>query len=240
MFRQIFARSNLTALALLGALLVAEPARAQQGWYLYDWSGGWGTSSVGSFYRGGYEDFEYAAPSYATPGYYTFSGFSPSGPVTGFQSFFAPRIAQDYGYFSSTPNYYTFSGFSPSGSMAGYQSLSVPQIAQDYGYFSQDYGYFGPSVAAHAAAVNQAVLINVSVPAHAEISFEGEETAQTGAFRQFVSPSLVPGREYTYHIEVRWTEAGMEATRSRRVTVHAGDVVNLSFHSGSNSANSVP
>jgi uncharacterized protein (TIGR03000 family) len=199
MCRQIFAGSSLTALALLGALLVPEPAAAQQGWRLYDWSGGWGPSSAGSFYRGGYQDFGYSAPStfYSMPSYYTFPGFYSNGPITGYPSFYQPRIGHDYGYFSM-------------------------------------------STAGNTWAVNRAALINVSVPANAEVSFEGEETAQTGSFRQFISPLLTPGHDYFYDIEVRWVEDGMETSRSRRISVHAGDVVNLSFHSGTAFKSSVP
>ena len=197
MFRQIFAGSSLTALALLAALLVPEPALAQQGWHLYEWSGGGNPSSAGSFYRGGYQDFGYWAPNtfYSTPSYYTFPGFYFNEPLTGYPSFDQPRIGQDYGYFS----------------MSGAGNT-----------------------------VNRAALINVSVPANAEISFEGEETAQTGSFRQFISPPLTHGHEYFYDIEVNWVEDGRKTSRSRRISVHAGDVVNLSFHSGTAFDGSVP
>jgi uncharacterized protein (TIGR03000 family) len=200
MYRQIFARINLTALALLGALLVPEPAAAQQGWHLYKWSGGWSSGPVDSFYyRGGNGGFEYPALSYSysMPGYYTLPSLSVSDQVTGYEGGFRPRIAQDY-------------------------------------------GYFGVSAAGDTSSVNGAVLINLSVPANAEISFDGQETVQRGAFRQFVSPPLFPGNEYSYDIEVRWTENGTESSQSRRITVHAGDIVNLFFHSGADSASTVP
>jgi uncharacterized protein (TIGR03000 family) len=195
MCRQIFARLHLTALALLGALLVPEPAAAQQGWHLYEWSGGWSPSSFDSSYRAGSGGFEYPSPSYSysMPSYYTFPGLSLNEPATGYQWGFRPRIA---------PNY----------------------------------GYFAPG---DTSAVNGAALINLSVPANAEISFEGQETVQKGAFRQFISPPLIPGNEYSYDIEVRWTENGTESTQSRQITVHAGDVVNLLFDAGTASANTV-
>ncbi len=81
MFQRIFARSNLAAAALLGFLLVPDPAAAQQGQNLYEWSGGWGRSSGGS--SGSYGGLEYAAPSYYT------------GPLAGYQPFYQPGIAQE-------------------------------------------------------------------------------------------------------------------------------------------------
>jgi uncharacterized protein (TIGR03000 family) len=198
MRRQILARINVMALALLGTLLVAGPAAAQQGFHLFEWSGGWGPDSANPSYRGGFGGFEYAAPgySYSLPSYYTFPGLSFSEPSTGYPWGFQPTIGQDYGNFVS-----------PAG---------------------------------HASVGNGGVLINLAVPANAEISFDGQETVQKGGFRQFISPPLIPGQEYSYDIEVRWTEDGTESTQSRRITVHAGDVVNLLFNAGTASASTIP
>ena len=79
------------------------------------------------------------------------------------------------------------------------------------------------------AAGNREVTVNVSVPDGAEITFNGSKTAQTGARRAFVSPPLAPGRDYVYDVTARWQEGGREVTRTQRVTVHAGDVINLNF-----------
>jgi uncharacterized protein (TIGR03000 family) len=178
---RIFAWSNLTAVAVLGSLLVPPFAAAQQGQHLYEWSGG-GRSSSGPSYRGGYGNFATPAPSY-----YTAPGSLPSGPMTGYQAFYPPQ--------------------------GGYL-----------------YGSYGTSAAATALDVNRAVWLNVSVPANAEIWFDGAKTAQRGAFRQFITPPLAPGQDYAYDVKVRWPEDGREVTR--RLTVHAGDVVNLVFDSG--------
>lgn len=190
MFRRIFALGSLPALAVIGSLLVAEPAAAQQGQNLYEWSGGWGRTSGGSSYAGGYGSLESTAPTYyAPPGYYVAPSTPPSGPMIGYQPGYTPAIAQEY-------------------------------------------GYFAPSAAGEAPALNREVVINVSVPANAEIWIEGKKTAERGTVRQFISPPLTAEREYSYDIKARWMEEGKEVTRSRRLTVHAGDVVNLSFGSG--------
>jgi uncharacterized protein (TIGR03000 family) len=177
MVRQIFARSNLMALALLGILLVAEPASAQL------------------FRRQSSADY--------------------NGYWNGAQ-----------GYYYSTPSYYT-------GSNPEYQPFFSPQIGQQYGYYRM-------SSAVAGWTGNSTALINVSVPADAMIWFESAQTTQTGNFRQFISPPLTPGQEFTYNIQVKWNGAGSEVTRSRRITVHAGDIINLSFNSSSNTGNSVP
>jgi uncharacterized protein (TIGR03000 family) len=181
MVGKIFARSNMVALALLGTLLVAEPAAAQR------------------FRRAGGAD--YNADWYGTSGYY------------------------------SMPSYYT--GASPM-----YQSFFTPQIAQQYGYYAM-------SGVMNGVVGNSAALINVSVPADAVISFEGRETTQTGDFRQFISPALTSGQEFTYDIEVRWNRDGTEVTRNRHITVHAGDIINLvfrssAFNSSQSTGNSIP
>jgi uncharacterized protein (TIGR03000 family) len=201
MFRQIFAWSNMTTLALLGALLVPEPAAAQQGLFRSGRSGVWGPPSTGSFYRGGYDGFEYGVP----------------------------------GYYYSTPSYDTVPSFSGRRGVIGYQPSYSPWIGQEYGFF----GMNGMNGIGDVSTVNRAALINVSVPANAVITFEGKETSQMGAFRQFISPPLIPGQEFSYTIKVRWTEDGTEVTRSRHITVHAGDVVNLTFNSGTPSTSSV-
>jgi len=79
------------------------------------------------------------------------------------------------------------------------------------------------------AAGNQPVWINVSVPANAQILFGTDKMAQGGTRRAFVSPPLARGHDYTYDITVKWQQEGREVVRNRRITVHAGDVVNLSF-----------
>jgi len=93
------------------------------------------------------------------------------------------------------------------------------------------YGYYhAPS---QASPANDTVTINVTVPADdAKILFGGSMTVQRGKQRQFVSPPLQPGQEYTYDIQVNWKQDGREVTRNRRITIHAGDVVNLTFPLG--------
>ena len=70
----------------------------------------------------------------------------------------------------------------------------------------------GPSVP------GRAVHFAVTVPADAEVWFDGAKTAQAGPYREFVSPPLRPGRSYSYDVRARWKDGGREVDRTRRVT----------------------
>jgi uncharacterized protein (TIGR03000 family) len=64
--------------------------------------------------------------------------------------------------------------------------------------------------------------ILVKIPADAEVWFGQGKTQQSGAQREFVSPALSPGKDYTYDIKARWMEGGQEVVQTRRVDVTAG------------------
>jgi uncharacterized protein (TIGR03000 family) len=74
-----------------------------------------------------------------------------------------------------------------------------------------------------------AVTIRMQVPSGARVWLEGKETSQGGTNRMLVSPSLEPGYEYVYHIRVQWVQNGETVERNREVTVHPGDLINLSI-----------
>jgi len=180
MFTRILAPRKLAIAALLGFLLLPEPATAQQGMNLYQWSGHYGSGSGGA---------EYYGPSPI--------------PRTPYESANVPATV--------------------------YQPISQPMTTTERGLVLT-------STAGQGAAQSRAVLLNVSVPAAAEIWFEGKKTAQSGRLRQFISPPLIPGREYSYDVKARWTENGKELTRTRHLAVQAGDVISLSFNSATPSA----
>jgi uncharacterized protein (TIGR03000 family) len=70
------------------------------------------------------------------------------------------------------------------------------------------------------------VAIDVTGPADAKIMFDGKATMQTGAHRQFFSPSLVAG-SYRYEVHATWLENGKEISQRRTVPVQPGDVVRI-------------
>src|SRR5207245_10829800 len=87
-----------------------------------------------------------------------------------------------------------------------------------YNYFQPSYGYvdsarptpyYYPETSAGAGEDQDpnVAMLQVRVPENAEIWFAGSKTNQTGPVRHFVSPSLQPGRTFTYEIRARWTDA---------------------------------
>ena len=201
MVRPIASTTGLIPLAVLGWLLPARPAAAQNEGYSvwqHRYSGGGGGWASGG---GGWRSRSfYVPPSTAYYGYAP--AFAPSALVAPGQSFYYAPGAAYYAY--APPVNATAPGVRT-------QSLYAPGAA---------------------SPVNAPVTIDVTVPADAEIWIEGSRTARTGPQRRFVSPPLAPGRDYTYDFRVSWNRDGREVTSTRRITVHAGDVVNLTFPLG--------
>ena len=70
--------------------------------------------------------------------------------------------------------------------------------------------------------------ICVVVPSAARVWIDGQETAQAGGQRNFESPALIPGKEYTYNVTARWTGPdGKEVSQTRQVDVQANASVNV-------------
>jgi uncharacterized protein (TIGR03000 family) len=67
-------------------------------------------------------------------------------------------------------------------------------------------------------------LIVAHVPEDARIWFEDEPTNQTGTLRQFLSPPLTPGKNYTYTVRVQWPEDGKWVSQVHSFPIHAGDI----------------
>jgi uncharacterized protein (TIGR03000 family) len=172
MFRQILSLTGLIPLTVLGWLLSAGPAAAQnQGYSVWANAHGGGGSSWGS---GGWRS----------------------------RSFYVPGSTANYDYRAT--------------------AASAP-ITRSRSY------YYAP---AEASSVNNTVTLNLTVPADAKIWVEGSPMGVGGGQRQFVSPPIQPGHEYTYDLQVSWKQDGHEVTQKRQITVHAGDVVNLTFPVG--------
>jgi len=79
------------------------------------------------------------------------------------------------------------------------------------------------------AVPDSIVVINLRVPADAEIWFNGDKTVQTGALRHFSSPPLSADKDGTYDIRCRWNDNGRQMERTRHLTVRAGDRLTLRF-----------
>jgi uncharacterized protein (TIGR03000 family) len=123
----------------------------------------------------------------------------------------AGSSSRGYGNYYPGPSYY------PRG-----PAVTAPQ-AGSYGNLNTE-GYYGSGMQG-----NRAISVQVTVPADAQIWFDGTQTKQTGTLRHFVSPPVAPGRDYAYEVQVKWMKDGKEVSQKRRVTVHAGDSIDLAF-----------
>jgi uncharacterized protein (TIGR03000 family) len=71
--------------------------------------------------------------------------------------------------------------------------------------------------------------ITLEVPADAEVRFNGHKTRSTGAVREYDSPPLSPGYDYTYQVQATWQQGGRTVSQSREVSVTRGSRVTLTF-----------
>jgi uncharacterized protein (TIGR03000 family) len=78
---------------------------------------------------------------------------------------------------------------------------------------------------ARAQTGEMPVVMNMTVPADAQIWIDGNATTQTGSNRTFTSPPLPNGRKYVYQVRVVMGDR----EEDRRVSVRGGDRINLNF-----------
>jgi uncharacterized protein (TIGR03000 family) len=71
--------------------------------------------------------------------------------------------------------------------------------------------------------------ITIKTLADAEIWFDGTKMTETGPVRQFYSPPLKRGLDYSYEIRSRWRQDGRTITQTREVFVSAGSHITVDF-----------
>jgi len=129
------------------------------------------------------------------------------------------------GYFGVYDNPWLYAGYN-SGYAGGYyvpDSYSVPSL-EEPAYPYQEPGY-APSL-----GQDDAVHLRVKVPvADAQLWVEGQATSQTGAERDFDSPSLTPGKPFLYEMRAQWTENGRPVLQTRKIVVRAGEHLLVDF-----------
>jgi uncharacterized protein (TIGR03000 family) len=237
MFRRIFSCGGLLLLA--GAVLFATPtsgwARAGHGGGAHfggahfggaRFGGGFGGYRGGfyhgGFYRGGYH------PSYGYHHYYRPSYGGWGYPYYGYYGYgYYPYYGYGYSYYDP----YLSTGLATSPVLSDgsaevtpvYPDVAASGTALTTGYQS----YSLP--AASTGQPDGVARVTVTVPADAEVSFDGTMTLSKGAVRQYDSPPLEPGTRYTYDVKATWNENGREVTQTQRVEVTAGAHVNVSF-----------
>ena len=222
MFRRLITQMGLPAITGLSLLLAGGPAKAsEQGWPIVgrNWSyyGRSYPTSTGSSATGYYEAYPSSLGGYSPEYYaaypYSYGSYSPEYFAT-----YQTWIPQPGGYYGSTsPENYNWSSTSQ-----GYYGSTATE------------GYYGTSTA--DSLRERSILVNLRVPRDAKIWFDENPTNQTGTMRSFESPPVAAGRDYVYDIRIEWKRDGKNITQTRRVKVHAGDVINLTMGSAAESA----
>jgi uncharacterized protein (TIGR03000 family) len=213
---------KLSILALAATLLVAgaSPAYAQRGGGRGGMGGGGGGRGGGGGNWGGYRGGNWGGYNNNNNNWGAFAVGVGVGalarPYGGYGGYYG-----GYGY--SSPGYY----------------YSDPGYSSNYVVPSTSY-YSGPADAGYTSAAPampaNAATINMRVPPNAQVFFGDQQatTGNTGTYeRRFVSPPLDPGSNYQYQLRAQWMENGQMVNRVRTVAVHANDVVNVDFMSGS-------
>jgi uncharacterized protein (TIGR03000 family) len=228
---------GVCCIASAAFLWVAAPALAQKGGGGH--GGGGGHSGGGSGYGGGGgagRSFSGTASRGGSPSAarsYS-SGFSGSysrypGAYGSRSNYYRPYYRHYYpGFFGAygfyDPWFYSFYYPSFIGPWYPLGMTYGSSVAQLHPYLSDTLGEPPP------LADDNMVHLRLKVPAGvADVWFENQKTEQTGAQRDFDSPSLTPGKTYTYDVRVRWSDNGREKTDTRKLYVRAGERLLIDF-----------
>jgi uncharacterized protein (TIGR03000 family) len=71
--------------------------------------------------------------------------------------------------------------------------------------------------------------LEIRLPADAELRLQGVKMNERGSLRRITTPTLDPGMDYTYDVNARWMENGMQVSKDRHVMVRAGDKWTVDF-----------
>ncbi len=124
------------------------------------------------------------------------------------------------------PHAYRYDYFYPS-----YYSGYYPRY-QDYSDIQYTVRSYEPPVTKVATTPLAPAIarLQVLVPdADAEVWVEGHKTSSRGATRNFESPELRPGKDFTYDVKASWKQDGKTVTEERQVSVSAGGFFVVDF-----------
>jgi uncharacterized protein (TIGR03000 family) len=71
--------------------------------------------------------------------------------------------------------------------------------------------------------------ILVNVPINARVYFNGSNAPSAGTARQFTTPALPLGSQYSYDVQASWEENGRPVTQTQRVLVSGGSTARVTF-----------
>jgi uncharacterized protein (TIGR03000 family) len=141
-----------------------------------------------------------------------------AGPSSGGRSF---QYRAGGGYSSSAPAAISAGDFTPAsrGEPVFYAYYAPPARSSSGGEEESELG-----------GQNAAAMIQLTVPANAEVWLDGHKTHQAGAGRSFITPPIQPGKSFSYDFRVRWTTAaGIVVDVTRPIQVRAGRQTMIRF-----------
>jgi len=159
---------------------------------------------------GGYNPYYYSFG-------YTSYGYTPYG--YGYGAYPGYRMGI---YYASTSNYRP-STYTPTPATSRISPAST--VAVNTSVRPASYESYYPA----NPVTSQTALIEVRVPAEAEVWFDGEKSIQTGLERSFRSPALQPDTIYSYEVKARWTENGKPVEKMRKVRIMKGEQIRITF-----------
>jgi uncharacterized protein (TIGR03000 family) len=206
----------------------------------------------GSFHNGGFHHGDFHHGDFHHGGFhhggFVDGGFHHDGFHHGgrwwYPGFYGLYGAWPYNY-GGYSDYYPYSYDAPSYDWSGpaYDSTYYGLYVQEAPSYPDSYTsvapptasgqvYYPPAAVASDTALaqpNNTAHVTVTVPADAEIWFQGAKMTSTGSVRQYQSPPLTPGIRYAYEVRARWNENRREVTQTQRIEVTAGTRVNVQF-----------
>jgi uncharacterized protein (TIGR03000 family) len=153
-------------------------------------------------------------------------GYHHYYPGYGFYGYY-PYAYDYYPYYSDT---YPYAGSAPAYDY-GYDGDQTLPYAEGPPGATFSFDAYNAAVAPNTASLraDKVAHMTVHVPADARVWFGTTKTTSTGSVRQYESPPLTPGSQYTYEIRARWTQNGQEVTQTQQVPLTAGGHVNVTF-----------
>jgi uncharacterized protein (TIGR03000 family) len=261
MIRKTLTHLTLPAIASAALLFAASPAFAQHGgghggggfhaggggFHAGGYHGGFG-GYHGAYYGGGYRA-GYGGYNYGYRGYRPYYRGYNTYPYYG--SWYYPYYYGGWSY-----PYYYGSGYSPFFDSSGYVAPSgsdpvtdpntpptqttdpsnvnslapVAAVAPANGSVNSSSEAASP---ASSAPANGGARITVRLPDQAELWFDGKMTTTMGQVREFTTPPLASGQNYTYTVRARWLDDDTFRDQTRTIVFAPGDKVEVSFQNPS-------
>ena len=221
MFQRVLSFGGMLLLAGAAVLTTAGPGQAR-GAVGFRFGGLRIGGFRGGFYPGGYRYWPY----YGYRNYYPYYGYSPYSYPYGYGY---PPYPYGYDPYDSGYAAYSSSSSDDSSWYPGLSEAYSPGVSAD-GFTSVSPLSGGSQGLTPSGQPDTTAHVTVRVPAGADVWINGSKTYSAGPVREFQSPSLTRGQQYTYEFRARWKDDdGREVTQTQQVAVTAGGHARVEF-----------